>query len=172
METVGTWGHAVVCPAYGLATTEIAMKCMAMRDDTAIRFAAVRYRRTFRSLRPLLDSEHLPDDDEVKRSDYEETEASLPLPDSIVSREQFDERGLLFASAQIAAWENNPAQVRLMRIAVDLFPRAEFCNRILKRLRPAWTMPLFPSRLREAMLYCLAELFRAGSACLTQRSVY
>jgi len=98
-----------------------------MRDDTAIRFAAVRYRRTFRSLRPLLDSEHLPDDDEIKLSDYEEAEASLPLPDSIVSREQFDERGLLFASAQIAAWENNPAQVRLMRIAVDLFPRAEFC---------------------------------------------
>lgn len=135
-----------------------------MRDDTAIRFAAARYRRTFRSLRPLLDSERTPEDDEIDHSDDEDAETTLPLPDSIVSREQFDERGLLFASAQIAAWESNPAQVRLMRIAVDLFPRAEFCNRILKRLRPAWSKLLIiaPGR-REAMLYCLAELFRAGA---------
>lgn len=134
-----------------------------MRDDTAIRFAAARYRRTFRSLRPLLHSERPPEDDDMDRSDDEEIEATLPLPDSIVSREQFDERGLLFASAQIAAWESNPAQVRLMRIAVDLFPRAEFCNRILKRLRPAWSKIITAPRRREAMLYSLAELFRAGA---------
>jgi hypothetical protein len=134
-----------------------------MRDDTAIRFAAARYRRTFRSLRPLLDSELPPKDDEMDQSDEDEIEAPLPAPDSIVSREQFDERGLLFASNQIAAWESNPAQVRLMRIAVDLFPRAEFCTRILKRLRPAWTKPMTDSRRRESLLYCLAELFRAGA---------
>ena len=109
-----------------------------MRDDTAIRFAAARYRRTFRSLRPLLDSELPSKCDETDQSDEDEIKAALPTPDSIVSREQFDERGLLFASSQIAAWESNPAQVRLMRIAVDLFPRAEFCTRILKRLRPAF----------------------------------
>jgi len=134
-----------------------------MRDDTAIRFAAARYRRTFRSLRPLLDSELLPKDDEADRSDEEEIEAALPTPDSIISREQFDERGLLFASSQIAAWESNPAQVRLMRIAVDLFPRAEFCARILTCLRPAWTKLITDPRRREALLYCLAELFRAGA---------
>jgi len=134
-----------------------------MRDDTAIRFAAARYRRTFRSLRPLLDSELPPKDDETDQSDEDEIEAALPTPDSIVSREQFDERGLLFASSQIAAWESNPAQVRLMRIAVDLFPRAEFCTRILNRLRPAWTKLMTDPRRREALLYCLAELFRAGA---------
>lgn len=134
-----------------------------MRDDTAVRFAAARYRRTFRSLRPLLDSELLPRDDDADQSDEEETEAALPAPDSIVSREQFDERGLLFASSQIAAWESNPAQVRLMRVAVDLFPRAEFCARILTCLRPAWTKVMTDPRRREALLYCLAELFRAGA---------
>lgn len=134
-----------------------------MRDDTAARFFAFRYRSTFRSLRPLLDSELPPKDDETDQSDEDEIEAALPTPDSIVSREQFDERGLLFASSQIAAWESNPAQVRLMRIAVDLFPRAEFCTRILKRLRPAWTKLVTDPRRREALLYCLAELFRAGA---------
>ncbi|MDB6118591.1 MAG: hypothetical protein JWO08_2372, partial [Verrucomicrobiaceae bacterium] len=134
-----------------------------MRDDTAIRFAAARYRRAFRSLRPLLDNEQPLDVDESEPSEEEEKETSFPPTDSIVSREQFDERGLLFASAQIAAWESNPAQVRLMRIAIDLFPRAEFCTRILELLRPAWTKPTAAPRQREVLLYCLAELFRAGA---------
>jgi hypothetical protein len=134
-----------------------------MRDETAARFMAFRYRTTFRSLRPLLDSELSPDDNESEWADEGEIDVSVPLPDSTISREQFDERGLLFASSQIAAWESNPAQVRLMRIAVDLFPRPEFCARILKRLRPAWEQLIVAPRQREALIYCLAELFRAGA---------
>jgi hypothetical protein len=134
-----------------------------MRDDTAARFLAFRYRTTFRSLRPLLDSEFPAQTDDGELGDEENIETIFQPPDSIVSREQFDERGLLFSSAQISAWESNPAQVRLMRIAVDLFPRAEFCTRILKRLRPAWTEFMVAPRQREVLLYCLAELFRAGA---------
>ena len=134
-----------------------------MRDDTAIRFAAVRYRRTFRSLRPLLESEHSKKGDEIEQNNEYEADATLPLPDSVISREQFDERGLLFASTQIATWESNPAQIRILRIALDIFPRVEFCTRILKRLRPSWSKKIADPRRREVMHYCLAELFRAGA---------
>jgi hypothetical protein len=133
-----------------------------MRDDTAARFAAARYRKTFRSLRPLLDAELSIESADVE-TDEESEESITGFTDAVISRVQFDERGLLFARELLAAWEGNPAHVRLMRIAVDLFPREEFCAHILNRLRPAWSKIVMDAGRREVMLYCLAELFRAGA---------
>jgi Reverse transcriptase (RNA-dependent DNA polymerase) len=132
-----------------------------MRDDTAARFAAARYRNTFRSLRPLLDAGLSSEDGDAGVDDDED--GSAGFSDAVITRAQFDERGLLFARDQLAAWEENPAHVRLMRIAVDLFPCPEFCARILRLLRPAWAGTMTDARRREVMHYCLAELFRAGA---------
>ena len=68
-----------------------------MRDETAARFAAGRFRRTFRSLRPILDG----DNQGVGRAvpvtdaepDDEGSERSL-----VLSKVQLDERAKLFAA--------------------------------------------------------------------------
>lgn len=128
-----------------------------MRDDTAARFAAGKFRRTFRSLRPLL---------------ADESESSTPLPDDeevtlpqqlVLSKSQLDERAKFFAALLIEEWIRNPGNVRLMRIALDMYPDSEFLDQILKILRPGWESTSFRKAKREIRIYCLAELFRAGA---------
>ena len=61
-----------------------------MRDDTAARFAAGRFRRTFRSRRPLLN-------DEIQTETDSDSDESESLPTKLVlSRQQLDERGRFF----------------------------------------------------------------------------
>ena len=140
-----------------------------MTDETASRFAAARFRRTFRSLRPLLatsqeteEYRHADDDGEVALDDQE---ASVSvLPDKLVlSKEQLDERARLFAMSLIEEWIANPANVRLLRIAFDMYPDEKFLQKVLGILRPGWQSRWFDRRRRKICLYCLAELFRAGA---------
>lgn len=130
-----------------------------MRDDTAARFAAGRFRRTFRSLRPLLESEALAQEQQWQA----DNDADAFRTELLISREQLDERAHIFANGLLEAWEANPSQVRLLRIAVDMFPRKDFIERILARLRPSWQIGDVRGERREVMAYCLAELFRAGA---------
>lgn len=130
-----------------------------MRDDTAARFAAGRFRKTFRSLRPLLESENSDQGKQWPAGGEPET----LRPELLISREQLDERAHIFANGLLEAWESNPSQVRLLRIAVDMFPRIDFVERILARLRPSWQIGNLRGERREVMAYCLAELFRAGA---------
>ncbi|MCB1062118.1 MAG: RNA-directed DNA polymerase [Verrucomicrobiae bacterium] len=131
-----------------------------MRDETAARFAAGRFRRTFRSLRPLLTDESVND---PENSD-EENDGSTGSPSRLVlSREQLDERGQLFSAMLIDEWVANPGNVRLLRIALDLYPDAEFLDRVLGLLRPGWDLGGARGENREVRQYCLAELFRAGA---------
>jgi len=130
-----------------------------MRDDTAARFAAGRFRRTFRSLRPLLESEAVAQGQQWQADD----DATTVRTELLISREQLDERARIFANGLLEAWEANPSQVRLLRIAVDMFPRKDFIERILARLRPSWQIGDVRGERREVMAYCLAELFRAGA---------
>jgi len=127
-----------------------------MRDDTAARFAAARFRRTFRALRPLLEADevNLPDDDES---------ADVRLRDIILSQEQLDERAEVFAASLIEGWETDPSHVRLLRVGLDICPRPDFLERVLARLRPAWQPGRMRGERREVLIYCLAELFRAGA---------
>jgi hypothetical protein len=53
--------------------------------------------------------------------------------------------------------------VRLLRIALDLYPDVRFLNRILKLLEPGWKDRGSRGANREVRLYCLAEIFRAGA---------
>lgn len=130
-----------------------------LRDETAARFAAGRFRRTFRSLRPLLAAES---GGGAGESDDENESFSLPSR-LVLSREQLDERGRLFAAMLIDDWVANPGNVRLLRIALDLYPDAEFLRKVLSLLRPGWEVGGARGPNREVRQYCLAEVFRAGA---------
>ena len=131
-----------------------------LRDDTATRFAAGKFRRTFRSLRPMLNDEDFPDEND----DGDEEDTASALPSTIaLSKKQLDERGRLFAAMLIEEWVTNPSNVRLLRIAFDLYPDHEFLNDVLGLLKDGWQVGGRRGEQREVMLYCLAELFRAGA---------
>ena len=133
-----------------------------MRDETATRFAAGRFRRTFRSLRPILEggNQGVGQANSVtgNESDDEESEHSL-----VLSRVQLDERAKLFAALLIDEWTANPANVRLLRVALDMYPDPQFLEEVLRVLKPGWTVDGSKGARREIRLYCLAELFRAGA---------
>ncbi|KFO66355.1 hypothetical protein ER57_17920 [Smithella sp. SCADC] len=132
-----------------------------MRDDTAARFAAGKFRRTFRSLRPLLADEPewcRREPDSLPGNDEEE------LPHFFVlTKMQLDERAKFFAALLIEEWIRNPGNVRLLRIALDMYPDCEFLDQVLGILRPGWEPNSFRKAKREVRVYCLAELFRAGA---------
>ncbi|MGV8080108.1 MAG: RNA-directed DNA polymerase [Syntrophales bacterium] len=128
-----------------------------MRDDTAARFAAGKFRRTFRSLRPLLLD--VPTTN-MQADDNEET----ILPQQLVfTKSQLDERAKFFAAILIEEWIRNPGNVRLLRIALDMYPDSDFLCRVLEILRPVWKSCKYKKARKEIRIYCLAEIFRAGA---------
>jgi hypothetical protein len=144
------------------ASTGLIVGISDMRDDTAARFAAGRYRRTFRSLRPLLQDEEPPLD--VATADLTKIKLTDARPAHLVlSKQQLDERGQLFSATLIEEWVCDPGNVRLLRIALDLYPDVRFLDKILKLLEPGWKDGGSRGANREVRLYCLAEIFRAGA---------
>ena len=133
-----------------------------MRDETAARFAAGRFRRTFRSLRPILEGENQEIGREVAHTD-EEPEDEGAEHSLILSKVQLDERAKLFAALLIEEWTANPANVRLLRVALDMYPDPQFLEEVLRVLKPGWVVDGSRGARREIRLYCLAELFRAGA---------
>ena len=81
----------------------------------------------------------------------------------VLSKQQLDERGQLFSATLIEEWVCDPGNVRLLRIALDLYPDVRFLDKILKLLEPGWKDGGSRGANREVRLYCLAELFRAGA---------
>ena len=133
-----------------------------MRDETAARFAAGRFRRTFRSLRPTLGGDNQGVGQTVSVTDAEPddegSEHSL-----VLSKVQLDERAKLFAALLIEEWTANPANVRLLRVALDMYPDPQFLEEVLRVLKPGWAVHGSKGARREIRLYCLSELFRAGA---------
>ena len=133
-----------------------------MRDETAARFAAGRFRRTFRSLRPILEGDNQGVGQAVPATDAEPddegSEHSL-----VLSKVQLDERAKFFAALLIEEWTANPANVRLLRVALDMYPDPQFLEEVLRVLKPGWAVDGSKGARREIRLYCLAELFRAGA---------
>ena len=132
-----------------------------MADNTVARFSAGKFRRTFRSLRPLLvdESESKPTPSE----DDDGFEEPIPQARLVLSKSQLDERGKLFCAGLIEEWIRNPGNIRLLRIALDIYPDRNFLEEVLKLLAPGWKVPKYRKANREVRLYCLAELFRAGA---------
>ncbi|WP_318556416.1 RNA-directed DNA polymerase [Geobacter anodireducens] len=129
-----------------------------VRDETVARFAAARFRSTFRSLRPLLDSQH-----ETKQRDEDEEENDLFLRNERKTQAELDDEARAFALGLIENWVEDPSNVRLLRIGLDLWPAADVLKRVLEIIRPYTTKSGKTKAPRRVARYCLAEIFRAGA---------
>jgi len=129
-------------------------------DPTVARFAAGRFRRTFRSLRPLL-----PDVDESAQGSEEEgaTERELLRQRPIKVRAEIDDEVRAFALGLIEAWLEDPSNVRLLRIGLDLWPAEDLLKNVLELLRPFTQYGGRRTAGRRVAWYCLPEVFRAAA---------
>ncbi|MER8904311.1 RNA-directed DNA polymerase [Mesorhizobium sp. M0772] len=127
-----------------------------VRDATVDRFAAGRFRTTYRSLRPLLwqqDAERAAADADDQLSQFRGTR----------TRAELDDEARAFAMGLIAKWVDDPSNVRLLRIGLDLWPAADVLQRILDLLRPFTEKGGLRKAPRRVAWYCLSEILRAGA---------
>lgn len=131
-----------------------------VRDATVERFAAARFRSTYRSLRPLLADRGDPGT-LVKGYEQEEDEASH----SGVTRTQteLDDEARAFALGLIESWVEDPSNVRLLRIGLDLWPAEDVLRGVLDLLRPFTSNGGPRGAPRRVAWYCLSEVLRAGA---------
>jgi hypothetical protein len=128
-------------------------------DETVARFAAGRYRTTYRSLRPLLsDDEGLSLREQVRLGN--ESDSRLG---PFLNRSELDDVARAFALGLIEDWVHDPSNVRLLRIGLDLWPNEGLIKRVLGLLRPFTATTGRHKAPRWIALYCLAEIFRAGA---------
>ncbi len=122
-------------------------------EDTRARFGAFRYRRVIRDIRAMLPAK----DD----SGAEEVRARPGT--SVITRLELDERTREFAYVLVQKWVHDPSNVRILLIALDLWPEAELLESVLGLLRPWNVGSLEPAGAQRVAWYCLSEVFRAGS---------
>ncbi len=117
-------------------------------DDTLARFCAARFRTTYRSVRPLVDA-----------TDASATDGGS----SIDSQEELDDQARSFALTLIHRWVKDPANIRILRIGLDIWPHANALRAVLDLLhRFVWSAKNPTNEVRVAW-YCLSEIFRAGA---------
>lgn len=128
-------------------------------DATVERFAAARFRSTYRSLRPLLVDREDPDNLAEENSDGN---AASRLG---VARTQaeLDDEARAFALGLIESWVEDPSNVRLLRIGLDLWPAEDVLGGVLRLLRPFTENGGPRGAPRRVAWYCLSEVFRAGA---------
>lgn len=132
-----------------------------VRDETVARFAAARFRSTFRSLRPLLENAR---DRAPEGEDGADEEApafsALHVPRT---RSDLDDEAKAFALGLIENWVEDPSNVRLLRIGLDIWPDADVLRRVLDLLHQYTAKGGGRKAPRRVARYCLAEIFRAGA---------
>lgn len=127
-----------------------------VRDSTVDRFVAGRFRSTYRSLRPQLWQTR---EDSTAEGDGEEYSQFR----GVRTRSELDDEMRGFALELISKWVSDPSNVRLLRIALDLWPDPDVLTRVLNLLR-RFTRKGGPRNApRRIAWYCLSEIFRAGA---------
>ncbi|MDP3114741.1 MAG: reverse transcriptase domain-containing protein [Candidatus Cloacimonadaceae bacterium] len=128
-----------------------------VHDDTVARFSAHRYRSTYRSLRLLLF-------DKVEQCGF--CEEQLNDQDSVVrfTRQELDEEAKIFALGLIENWIEDPSNVRLLRVGLDICPDVAILNTVLHLLRQYTLKGGGRKSKRRVAWYCLSEIFRAGAS--------
>ena len=129
-----------------------------VRDEAVARFSAIRYRTTFRSIRPLLDDDTL-DKLSLQSEDITPDERMR----SARTRSELDEDARAFALGLIERWIDDPSNVRLLRIGLDLWPDVELLREVLSLLRRFVEKGRRRMAPRRVAWYCLAEVLRAGA---------
>lgn len=125
-----------------------------VKDETIGRFAAGRFRKTFRSLRPLLDDRPFMDIAEFGEETFRRTR---------LSQSELDDEAHAFALILIERWISDPSNVRLLRVALDLWPSPDMLAEVLKLIEPYLAGRIRTAGNRQIAYYCLAEIFRAGA---------
>lgn len=115
-----------------------------VRTETLERFVAHRWRHVFRSLRVMADADGL-------------TDSSLN-----VGRRLLDRRAESFATELMRRWIDDPSNVRLLRVAMDIFPSPKHLKVILKLLESHLDHHSH-TKARAVCEYVGAELLRAGA---------
>ena len=151
--------EALVRTQADLANAEDANQITALRaipdvnGNTVNRFAAVRFRKTFRSLRPLLDEESIQGVDENEEVFRKKR----------FSRQDLDDEAHMFAISLIRKWVEDPSNVRLLRIGLDIWPSPKLLQAVLKLIHPYLMGGIQSFGQQNIALYCLAEIFKAGA---------
>lgn len=124
-------------------------------DDTVARFAAGRYRKTVRSLRPLLDAAS-------RNNSFEAQNIEFHKPKSR-TKDELDEDTKCFAFSLVDRWIADPSNIRLLRIGLDLWPCKELLEKILALLTEIVFSDNREHSEKDVAYYCLSEIFRAGA---------
>ena len=129
-------------------------------DATVARFAAGRFRRAYRWLRPLAEESEssLIDSEE---SDAGWAESALVASPRERTRVELDNDAEVFAAGLIQTWVEDPSNIRLLRVALDIWPSAVALKRVLDLLKP-YVKPE-SDEAHQIAQYCLAELLRSGA---------
>jgi hypothetical protein len=129
-----------------------------VRDETVARFGASRFRKTYRSIRPLLPSGFVPNPPPDESDEIELGTRRLR------TQSDLDDDARTFALGLIDDWIEDPSNVRLLRIGLDIWPSVDVVTDVLDLLRP-YTDDSYDSdsAARSVAQYCLAEIFRAGA---------
>lgn len=127
-----------------------------VRDATVDRFAAGRFRKTYRSLRPLLWETE-------ERQKVAGEKDRLSQFKGVRSREELDDETRAFALDLVGKWVADPSNVRLLRIALDLWPAPDVLEKVLGLLRPFTEKGGRRKAPRRIAWYCLSEILRAGA---------
>ena len=129
-----------------------------VRDQTVARFGAARYRITYRSIRPLL-NEDTPLELKPGTGDPKSAERLRVMR----TQRELDEDARTFALGLIQRWIDDPSNVRLLRIGLDLWPDLELLREVLLLLRPFTEKGGRRKAPRRVAWYCLSEVLRAGA---------
>lgn len=129
-----------------------------VRDETVSRFAAARFRSTFRSLRPLLENQ-----DEARTFAEDEVDSNVFLSNRRKTQEELDDEARTFALGLIENWVEDPSNVRLLLIGLDLWPAKDVIEKVFELINPYTTKSGKRKAPRRVAWYCLAEIFRAGA---------
>ena len=132
-----------------------------VRDETVARFSAGRFRSTYRSIRPLFEEISPRSSDEVKS--LREPRMHGLRKGLLRSRQDLDEDARTFALGLIQRWIEDPSNVRLLRIGLDIWPDVNVLEEVLRLLRPFTSGHSRCRAARRVADYCLSELFRAGA---------
>jgi hypothetical protein len=132
-----------------------------VRDATVSRFAAARYRSTYRSLRPMLDS--VGETRDVNADGDQLLDEDIARSGRMRTQRDLDEDARAFALGLVEAWVADPSNVRLLRVGLDLWPSVDVLDNVLSLLQPFTTRNGRRKGARRVALYCLAEVFRAGA---------
>lgn len=130
-----------------------------VRDETVARFGAARFRTTFRSIRPLLEEEATTSGADLEAGGV----ASAERVRVARTRRELDEDARAFALGLIQRWVQDPSNVRLLRIGLDLWPDVTVLQEVLGLLRPFTEPGGLRKAPRRIAWYCLSEIMRAGA---------